>query len=343
MALVITADDLLNLGPNILLGLILLAVVWDRTSIPGFASTERRGLMDAINSCRRGILRTLYAVKLWRKEIISRALRGTASAAPRLPDFVVIGAQRAGTTSLWENVGRHPGIRLPARKELHFFDLNFHRGAPWYMAQFRNCVTSEGKVLVGDASPYYMFHPHVASRCSALLPHVRIIVILRNPVDRAYSHYNHEVRSRQERLSFEDALEAEPVRMDGELARMSIDETYHSFAHAHYSYMARGVYVDQLLAWRQRFSCEQILLVCSEEFFEDPAKQYQRVLQFLGLRPIPLKKFSDKNKGKYPKMLPSTRERLVAHFAPHNRRLYAFLNESWPAGELPDFARYWDR
>src|SRR5438270_1743160 len=167
MSPLIPAGDPSHLGGHTLLWFTLLGAMSTRAAIP--VSPEKDRLMDVVDSCRRGLFRTLYEVKLWRKEITARALRGTVPAAPRLPDFVVIGAQRAGTTSLWENVGRHPGVSLPARKELHFFDFNFQRGISWYRAQFRNCVTPQGIPLVGDASPYYLFHPHVPSRCSALL------------------------------------------------------------------------------------------------------------------------------------------------------------------------------
>jgi hypothetical protein len=244
---------------------------------------------------------------------------------------------------LWDNLRQHPHVRLPAAKELHYFDFNFHRGLDWYTHQFRNCVNHQTPVVVGEASPYYLFHPLAPARCSTLLPDAKIIAILRNPVDRAYSHYNHEIEIKQEWLSFEDALQAEPSRLRGELARLYDDQSYQSPAHIHHSYLARGEYVDQVKAWRRSFPAERFLLICFEEFFADPARQYERVQRFLGLPPVALEKTSEKNKLTYPKMVPSTREKLVVHFAPHNRRFYSFLNESWPAESVPAFSRYWEK
>jgi hypothetical protein len=183
----------------------------------------------------------------------------------------------------------------------------------------------------------------VASRCAELLPLVKIIAILRNPVDRAYSHYNHEIRLKQEWLSFEDAIDAEPSRLQGETERMASDDSYHSLEHIHHSYLGRGQYATQLEAWRQRFAPEQILLVCSEQCFRDPTREYERVLEFLGLSSVPLQTVAEKNKGQYTKMLPQTRQRLITHFAPHNHRLYSFLKRAWSPSAIPEFARYWDR
>jgi hypothetical protein len=321
---------------------LVLGAAWGRTATPRFTNLEQSRFLNAVNFCKEGLRRTLYEMAVWHKEFRATNLPYARTQPERLPDFILIGAQRAGTTSLWENIGRHPGVRLPAAKELHYFDFNFHRGQRWYKAQFRNCSTPEGSTRVGEASPYYLFHPTVPSRCSQVLPRVKLLAILRNPVDRAYSQYNHEIRNKQEWLSFEEAVDAEPHRLDRELERITADDSYHSLEHIHHSYLARGRYVDQLQAWRKEFGPDQILLVCSEEFFRNPAEQYDRILRFLELPSVPLQFFSEKNKGKYSKMSARTREKLVEHFAPYNQRLYTFVRDSWPAASAPDFSRYWN-
>lgn len=134
-----------------------------------------------------------------------------------LPDFIIIGAQRAGTTSLFEYVSHHPCIGCSFGKELHFFDNlkgSFQKGLMWYRAHFPSypymylAKKVRGRdMITGEASPYYLFHPLAATRIARVLPRVKLIAILRNPVDRAYSHYHHNAKYKRETLSFEAALE----------------------------------------------------------------------------------------------------------------------------------------
>ena len=119
------------------------------------------------------------------------------------PNFLIIGAQRCGTTSLYNYLIQHPQIVPSSKKEVHFFDLNFHLGQSWYEKHFPEVSDN---ILTGEASPYYIFHPLCPKRIFDYDPSVKLIVILRNPIDRAYSHYRHIVRLGHEPLKFEDAL-----------------------------------------------------------------------------------------------------------------------------------------
>jgi len=131
-----------------------------------------------------------------------------------LPDFIIIGVQRGGTTSLYKYMTKHPKIIPALKKEIHFFDNKFGKGLSWYESQFMQnpffCLLKRKRksedTITGEASPYYIYHPHVPKRISKILPNVKLIAILRNPIERAFSHYNHEVRLGAEKLSFEDAL-----------------------------------------------------------------------------------------------------------------------------------------
>ncbi|MEJ2557594.1 MAG: sulfotransferase domain-containing protein, partial [Anaerolineae bacterium] len=118
-----------------------------------------------------------------------------------LPDFLIIGAQKCGTDSLFRYLGGHPCIKLASSKEAHYFDLKFDKGINWYRSHFplipyKYSVKRLRKqdLITGEATPYYLFHPHAPGRAAAIVPHVKLIVLLRNPADRAYSHYNHEVK-----------------------------------------------------------------------------------------------------------------------------------------------------
>jgi hypothetical protein len=179
--------------------------------------------------------------------------------------------------------------------------------------------------VVGEKSPYYLFYPLAPRRVFSLLPRAKLIVLLRNPVDRAYSHYYHEVSRGREPLTFEQALEAEPARLAGEVEKMLQDERYIGHNHVTFSYLARGIYVDQLQAWLTCFPKEQMLVLGSSELFATPDAAHRRVLAFLELPHLPLQQSKRSNVGRYAKMDQRTRERLVEYFRPHNQRLFDLL------------------
>ena len=249
---------------------------------------------------------------------------GKATAAIRpLPDFLIIGAQKAGTTALYAYLREHPGITGPSWKEVSYFDRHYARGEAWYRGNFPNTLRARG--LVGEASPSYMFHPLGPERVAALVPDVKLIALVRDPVDRAFSHYQHEVALGREELSFEDALAAEDERLRGEEARMLADPTYFSHAWWNYTYAARGRYAEQLERWLAVFPPEQLLIVPSEEMLAEPEQTHARVLEFLGAAPQPLESYPRVFERQYEPMRPETRTRLAEEFAEPNRRLYALL------------------
>ena len=148
-------------------------------------------------------------------------------------------------------------------------------------------------------------------------------------VDRAYSHYHHQVSRGRETLSFEEAIQAEPQRLSGELAKILEDENYTSFNHVHFSYLSRGIYVDQLKAWQRFFPKEQILILSSEDFFANPSATCKQVLKFLNVPDWELNVHRKSNVGRYSKMQEATRKSLVEYFKPHNQRLYEYLGTSF--------------
>ena len=249
-----------------------------------------------------------------------------------LPDYLIIGAQKCGTSSLYRYLNEHPAVAPAAGKEVHFFDWHFRRGTGWYRAHFPTTAYREmfrartgQRLVTGEASPYYLFHPHAPKRVRALLPDVRLIALLRDPVERTISAYYHQVRSGTETLALEEALDREPTRLTHEIERLQRDESYKSFAHRQFSYMARGHYADQLLEWYRHFPRERLLVLRSEDFFEDPGQVMAQVFDFLSLPRSASSAFPQFNAGDYPEVDPAVRTRLTAHFASHNDRLYALL------------------
>lgn len=259
------------------------------------------------------------------------------SGARIFPNYIVIGAQRCGTTSLYRNLIKHPCIAFSLFKETNFFDENFENGIRWYLAHFpsisyRNYVKKlRGQdIVTGEASPNYFFHPHVPSRIFETVPKVKLIVMLRNPVERAYSHFWHEVKAGAETLSFDDAINREEKRLQGEMQRMLDDKSYYSFNYNHYSYLSRGIYVDQLKTWMKFFPQEQILVINSADFYKDSPRIFIKVLEFLNLPNWLPKEFKRFNVGqKKEKMSSATRQRLIEFFEPHNKRLYSYLGKDF--------------
>lgn len=260
--------------------------------------------------------------------------RATARLRP-LPDFLIVGAQKAGTSALYSYLRRHPAIVGPWWKEVSFFDRHFSRGEAWYRGHFP--TQAWGKLvrrrtgvvpIAGEASPGYLFHPDAPQRVASLLPNARLVALLRNPVDRALSHYHHTVALGREPLSFEDALEREAERMRGELGRMR-DPEYFSHAWWNFTYVGRGEYALQLERWLDVFPREQLLVLASEELLGEPVTTYARVLEFLGAPPHALESYPRVFERDYPDMAPDTRRRLVDRFAEPNRRLYALLGRDF--------------
>jgi Sulfotransferase domain len=226
-----------------------------------------------------------------------------------LPDFVIIGAQKGGTSFLYHLLTRHPLVEPAARKELHFFDgpENFRKGAEWYRRCFPRPKWNDGqRSITGEATPYYLFDPRVPERMAEMVPQARLIALLRNPIDRAYSHYQMQVKRSTEPRTFEEAIEQQDS-----------------------SYLSKGIYLDQLLRWFAFFSSEQLLILKSEDFFQRPVETLNVVLDFLDLpewQPETSELQERRHQGGYgQKMDPSTRRRLEAYFEPYNQRLYEYL------------------
>jgi Sulfotransferase domain len=249
--------------------------------------------------------------------------RATASARP-LPDFLIIGAQKAGTTALYAYLRRHPAITGPSWKEVSYFDRHYGRGEAWYRGNFPNRVRARGK-LVGEASPSYIFHPLGPERVKALVPEARLVALVRHPVDRALSHYHHEVALGREPLRFEDALDAEEDRLRGEEERLAADPSYFSRAWWSHAYKSRGRYAEQFERWLAVFPREQLLILPSEDLGGEPERTHARVLDFLGAAPHRLDAYPRVYERQYEAMSPETRERLAAEFEAPNRRLYELL------------------
>ena len=265
--------------------------------------------------------------------------RMPTSRARLLPGFLIVGAQRCGTTSMSRTLGEHPAVfSAVLHEEVHFFDVSYRRGLAWYRSHFplqaaaRRAARGSGVTPVSfESSPYYMFHPLAAERIAGDLPGVRLLVLLRDPVERAYSGHAHEVAHGFETEPFEAALELEPARLEGQAERIAVNPDYFSYGHQHHSYIARGQYVEQLERLERQFGRDRLHVVDSVDFFIDPEATYDGVLAFLGLPNRGYPAFMRRNARPRSPMSEMVRKALEEHYRPYDERLAAWLGHepSW--------------
>jgi hypothetical protein len=291
-----------------------------------------------------------------RRESVQPRPGATAGTSGPLPTFLIIGAMRCGTTTLARSLGAHPEVFVPPQKEIHYFDRHLNRGVDWYRAFFAG-VSIE--TVLGEATPAYMYEPDSPRRIAGLIPDAQLLCILRNPVDRAYSHYWLERGLGREPLEFREALEAEPDRR-------AADRSPERINHA---YLDCSRYLPQLERVCQHFPREALHVVILEEFEQDPAGAYRHICRFLrvsegfipssvgqrlnryreyhslrlrravrtggrGLVKRVLGRLNVRSGSTYPPMDPDLREDLVRRFSPHNEELGRWLGK--------DLSR-WDR
>lgn len=282
---------------------------------------------------------------VWRAAAAAGHAMGRLTADRRRPpDFLVVGTQRGGTTSLYHALRQHPGFLRPwLRKGVHYFDEAYHQPMAWYLAHFPTqrrvaaLAAQRGHpVITGEFSPYYMWHPLAPSRIAEDLPGVKLVAMLRDPVERAYSAHAHELARGFETVPFEEAIRLEPRRLEGEAERMLADPTYSSHALRHHAYLARGRYIEQLERLEALVGRERIHLIDSAEFFTDPEPVFASLCEFLGLPPVTEGIRFERHNARPRSRLPeSLRAELREYFAPYDARLAAWWGRtpSWRAGE----------
>ncbi len=249
-----------------------------------------------------------------------------------LPDFVIIGAQKAGTSTLYAHLAAHPQVLPALRKEVHHFD-QADRGLAWYRAHFptederARAASKHGPpVRSGEATPFYLAHPAVPSRMHAVLPDVRLIAILRDPVTRAVSGYHHAVRYGVEERPIAVALDpeqGEPATQDHDPAWWDRDDNPVRLR----GYLARGRYAEQLERWLWVYPREQLLVVETGELRAGTAQA--RAATFLGLTGEARIDVANRNVNGYPDPDPGLVRALAEYFAPHNTSVFTLLGRRW--------------
>lgn len=286
-------------------------------------------LLDPLSSPRTR--RALIAARDHATDTIAWATSKAAS--PRLePGFIVIGAQKGGTTFLFQELLADPDVHSSLTKELHYFDDKYAKGHAWYLGHFPPAARGG---IAGEASPSYLFHPYAPQRVARDLgPDTKVIAVLREPVARAFSHWRHERRLGFEPIDdFRTAVEAEEQRTAADLARMADDPDFVSFAWRHHTYRSRGCYVEQLDRWREALGAGRMLVLDSAALYDDTEATLHTVHDFLGLdrsTPDPVGR-NDMAASGDDVLDPLFAEELRRYFAPWNKRLldgYG-IGEAW--------------
>jgi hypothetical protein len=241
-----------------------------------------------------------------------------------LPDFLVAGAMKAGTTTLWAMLNQHPEVYVTRPKELHYFDQHFDRGIAWYAEQF---TPGASERMIGEATPIYMTDPVYHQRMFETVPHARLLITLREPSSRAYSHYwMMRAKGSEEFETFEGGLAAEDARWEAsERLRMKW----------RFAYRRRGYYAEQLRGLETVYGRDRMHVLIFEEFIKAPRDSMRGVFDFLGIDSavadtVELEHRKSSRGGRkakqgYPPMSPETRARLREDFAPHHADLQAWL------------------
>ena len=263
---------------------------------------------------------------------VKRHFFGITSPLRVLPDFFVIGPGRTGTTSLFHYLDQHPSLSKSAYDELGFFDVNFHLGFHWYRSLFPSILTKfriklkTNFFMTYDVTPSYVRRPWIARRIKKLFPNSKLIIILRNPIDKTYSHYYLSTTSGETR-NFEEVIKKD---MD-DISKWNInskDDNYFA-TKVENSKLARGFYVEQLLPWFELFPKNQILIISSEELASNTKNVMSEIFKFLNLPDYKIPNIEKVNVSKYSKMNPDTRKILINFFKPYNEQLFKFLDRKF--------------
>tara|TARA_B100000745_G_scaffold128395_1_gene83715 strand:+ start:1256 stop:2113 length:858 start_codon:yes stop_codon:yes gene_type:complete len=272
--------------------------------------------------------RQLYRIIYY--QLIQRHIFAITGFIRVIPDFLVIGAKRCGTTSLYQHLPEHPCISKSPYDNMGFFNDNFHLGVNWYKSFFpttftRNKIKSKfGGFLAFDVTTKYMEEESTANNVYQTKPNMKIIIILRNPVDRAYSQYHLSVRQTAERRSFEDVVEENMNRLNKESHEHY--EIKPRFSAKEDNYLKKGLYALQLRYWLKIFPRENILTVSTEEFESNQQIIYNKIFEFLNISKFEVKNTKKMEKGNYPPIKSETRNLLLDYFRPHNHELFELIN-----------------
>jgi hypothetical protein len=252
-----------------------------------------------------------------------------------MPDFFIGGIQKGGTTSLYYSLIQHAQIIPGKTKEMFYYGVtpNYQKGTLYYKQHFGTGLyktftqlRTGKKMFTVDASTNTFDSKEAPSRILQDKPNAKIIFIFRDPVERAYSHYKMARRMGWESADFETALKLEESRIiDG--TKHPLSDPLHNYAYQRLGYRSRGMYAVHLKRWLDEFPNDQIMIINSESFFNDPENILASICKFIGVDEAKNIDFKKMNEGSSDAMLPETRQMLKDFFKPHNEAFFSMINE----------------
>ncbi len=260
-------------------------------------------------------------------QLIKRHFYAVTGPLRTLPDFIIIGSMKSGTTSLYYDICEHPCVELASYDEIGYFDVNYHLGLNWYRSMFptifkkNKIIKKFGKFMTGEDTPFYFWNPKVVKRIQNDLPKVKLIVILRNPIYRAYSEYQNGIRNGTENRVFEEIIKDEIENIKSKKT-MSVE-----LCSGNNAVLARGIYYKQLELWKEKIKMNQLLIIQSEKFSEEHSNVMNDIFEFFELPKYVIKKNRRIKSFKYPKIKDATRDILIDFFKPYNEELYKMLGK----------------
>ena len=256
---------------------------------------------------------------------VKRGISGITASSRVLPNFIIIGTVRSGTTSLYYNICDHPSILPADYDEIGFFDSNYQLGINWYRSMFptekkmNEVKMKTGYAITGEDTPFYFWKREAIKRIFDDLPNVKIIAIFRNPVDRAYSNYNLGIRAKTEKLTFEDAIDDEMKFLDIHTFRDTINRKR--------SYLTKGMYEKQINFWLDIFPKEKIHVLSTEDMKQNPQDTLKKIFQFLGIPEYAIKNPQEQKVAKYEEMNVETRKKLLDFYKPYNEDFFQIIQQ----------------
>lgn len=263
------------------------------------------------------------------KQVLKRSLRKyrlLTSSARVFPDFIIFGARRCGTTSLYTYLTQHPSVLPALRKETFYFDHFFEQGERWYRSHFPTRAEKallrpwRGSLVTGEATPGYLLDPFVPERIKRLMPDIKLIGVLRNPVDAVYSAYQFGIKRgtySAEEVVFEERILREQECLSGSVPCQCAPETVKHARH----FLSQYIYINQLQPWFDKFPRENILILISEELFGNPRQLFNSVQDFLEIPRHDLREYPVFNDNRYTQMAPALKKQLVDFYSPYNEKL----------------------
>ena len=278
-----------------------------------------------------------FFIQFYRKfyyELYKRHIYSLSSGFRVLPNFIVIGVGRGATTTLHHNLSKNPCLHSAAYDEAGFFDDNFHLGESWYRSLFptkftkNKIIKNYNHFLSYEVTPSYIRKPWVARRIKKLLPNVKLIAILRNPVDRAYSHYNMGVNESNHKRSFEEVIKMDLDLLERSKESKSDSDTYFKTI-VEKSYLARGFYAEQLKFWFKLFDKKQIHITTTENLAANPNETFNEIFNFLDIANFKISNLENKRKGNYSPLDKDIKFQLTSFFKPYNEELYKLIGKNF--------------